>query len=182
VDLVLKSDASVLVYDYRGYGKSNGVSSLQGICADAEHAYDYLTSNEGWKPEQVVNMGFSLGTGPASCMSAKKKCAGTILISPYASLQEVGKHHLPWLYLYPPILWPEPDLNNLEYAKNFHAPVLLMHGERDQLIPYSNSVELKNSISVTNKLLPMPCGHGNLGEVHELVQANIRDFINGLNR
>lgn len=181
-DLVIRAGASVLVYDYRGYGKSTGSPSLKGVCEDSEAAYDFLVHEKGWKPQQLINFGFSLGTGIASNLSQKKVCAGTILSAPYVSLRSVCAKALPWLKFYPSFLWAERDLGCAEYVSSLnHPPILILHGDEDEVIPISNSKALIRIANSPTEFVDLPCGHGDLERAHDLVQAKIIHFVEKLN-
>ncbi|MBX9723133.1 MAG: lysophospholipase [Candidatus Obscuribacterales bacterium] len=180
-DLAIRAGASVLVYDYRGYGKSTGISSLKGICDDSEAAYEFLIREKGWKPQQLINFGFSLGTGIASRLSQRKACAGTILSAPYVSLRAVCANALPWLKFYPSFLWAENDLGCAEYVSSLnHPPILILHGEEDEVIPISNSKALIRIANSPTEFVDMPCGHGDLDRAHDLIQSKISHFVDKL--
>lgn len=110
IQLLLKAGASVFIYDYRGFGRSDGKTSLKGICDDGCAAFDYLVNNEGILNRDIINYGESLGAGVACQVSTVRHGAGLILQSGFCSLRRIGSEVYPWLRLYPAFLFPQPDL------------------------------------------------------------------------
>src|SRR5690349_15528544 len=88
--------SSLLIIDYRGYGKSEGRPSEQGVYRDADAAYEWLTG-EGYAPRQIVAHGESLGTAVAVDLAARKPCAGVVLEMPFNSAARVAAGILPLL-------------------------------------------------------------------------------------
>lgn len=142
VELLLRSGASVFVYDYQGYGKSTGHSTLSGICRDGVSAYDYLVNQRGIAQDEIIAYGQSLGTGVACFVASQRKCAGIILQSGYASLARLGDDMCPLFSLYPDCLRFNQRLDNLACLQKPHPPLLLLHGMKDSLIPCSHSEDL----------------------------------------
>jgi uncharacterized protein len=132
----LQMDRSVLLYDYEGYGKSTGKATVEGICHDGETVYQWLIEERGYKPNQIVNVGISLGTGVASTVAERHPCAGVVLLAPYTSLHQLARHHLPWLNLYSDWLLDYPELGSKRMMTSaHHPPVLMLHGIDDSIIP-----------------------------------------------
>ena len=122
---------SVFLFDYRGYGRSRGTPSEPGLARDALAAYNVLVEQRGVPPERIVLFGESLGAAVAGDLAAQRRCAGLILESPFPSVAAVARAHyglpLNWLLRarYP----------LAERLPRVHAPVLVLHGDRDDIIP-----------------------------------------------
>jgi uncharacterized protein len=144
---------SVLLYDYRGFGRSSGSPSWQGICQDGQTAYNYLVQKEQLPPSAIINFGVSLGTGPASYVSAANPCGGLILISPYCSLRQAGKENLAYLNLYPDVALPGPDISTISVIGRVKAPVLIIHGMKDPLLNVAHARRLYAQISSAKRLV-----------------------------
>src|SRR5262249_23113222 len=88
----------VLLFDYRGYGRSEGsVADEQALNRDADAAYDYVTSERGVRPDQLALYGASLGTTMAIDLAARKECAALVIESGLSSASDLASALLPWL-------------------------------------------------------------------------------------
>jgi uncharacterized protein len=138
----IKSGCSVLLYDYEGFGRSEGAPSNPGVIKDGEAAYDFARNTLGLKPHQIIHFGISLGTGVACQVAKTREACAVVLLSPYTSLRKVAKELWPMLDYYPAVLFP-PDLKTTDFvASNKTVPVFLVHGARDRMIPVHHSDEL----------------------------------------
>ena len=116
---------SVLAYDYRGYGLSEGRPTEKNTYEDIEAAYSFLTENAGVSPDKIIPYGRSIGGGPAVYLASRKQVAGVILQSAFTSAYRVMTHI--------PIL-PFDKYNNLARIKKINRPVLIMHGTEDTIV------------------------------------------------
>lgn len=124
---------SIFIFDYRGYGKSEGTASEEGTYADARGALDWLKKN-GWESERMVYFGRSLGAGVAVQMALEKKPAGLVLETPFPSVPAMGRHHYPFLYFL--LGWAvQARYNNLEKIPRIRVPLLIFQGDRDIIVP-----------------------------------------------
>lgn len=118
---------------YRGYGGSTGQPSERANVADARLAYDALIA-EGVAPEDIIVYGESLGTGIAVQLAAEKPVGGIILDAPYTSLVDVAGAVYPFL----PARWLMTDrYETMSYIGRVKAPLLVMQGEQDEVVPIS---------------------------------------------
>jgi len=85
LNLLTKTGASVFIYDYEGFGKSEGLPTIDGICENGLTVYDYLIEKQGIKPESLIVYGESLGTGVAMYLADEKPVGGVILQSGFSS-------------------------------------------------------------------------------------------------
>ncbi len=129
--VLLASGASVFTYEPRGFGKSEGTPTIASICQDGESAYDYVSKTLGYKSEQIVLFGVSLGTTVATHVSTVRSACGLILQSGFSSLEDIAYEKVPFLRIYPAFLFPQsPALNNVDIVgiSSTHVPLLVMHG------------------------------------------------------
>jgi fermentation-respiration switch protein FrsA (DUF1100 family) len=147
IELQLRAGLSVFIYDYRGFGRSEGLPDLRGICDDGCAAFDYLVKNENISPNQIINYGESLGTGVACQVSKTRPGAGLILQSGFSSLRKIGAEVVPLLRIYPKELFPQPVLDNLEVVRQKHPPLLILHGTQDTVVPYPHGQEMFSQAS-----------------------------------
>ena len=182
VGLLMQAGSSVFLYDYQGYGLSEGSVSLQGICDDGLAAYDFLVKDEGYAPQQIILYGESLGAGVACQIAAKRPSAGLILQSGFASLQRISKEVLPFVRIYPSFLFPRPELDNLQVLSQEHPPLLILHGRLDTLVPFSHAQELYELAKDPKQLVQLPnAGHNDIsGMEPQLYLEAVRGFLASL--
>ncbi len=162
----------VFAVEYPGYGLNAGQSpSETSLFAVAEAALDHLERKLGVAVKDVVLMGQSLGTGVATEMALRGRGSAVVLISPYTSIDALGAHWLPGI---PSSLVVDDHFDNLAKAPRVRAPVLIVTGLHDPLIPPSMSEELAASFPHAT-LLWVRTGHHNdlfaLGRRRALVAA-----------
>lgn len=166
VSLLLKAGASVFIYDYQGFGKSQGSPSLEGICADGMAAYEYVVQHRSVKPADIVLFGESIGTGVACAIASEKMYGGIILQSPYTDLPTIAKEKLKHLQVYPDWLFPATRLDNLAVLRQPHPPLLLVHGKQDQIVPIAHSLQLLNQSAEPKTMTLLPnAGHNDIYSV-----------------
>ena len=121
----------VFMLAYRGFSGSTGKPTETNIVADALMAYDALA---GFTPQdsKIIVYGELLGTGVAVQVAAKRRPDGVVLESPFSSAVDVGAY----LYPYLPVHWLLKDrFESINYIKDVKAPLLVLHGERDRIVP-----------------------------------------------
>jgi fermentation-respiration switch protein FrsA (DUF1100 family) len=169
-------NASVLVFDYRGYGKSEGTPSEAGILADARAARRWLANRTGVSEADIVMAGKSLGGGVAVDLAAKDGARALILESTFTSLPEVATNHLPWL----PAQWlMNTRLNSLAQIGNYHGPLLQSHGDTDQTVPYELGRKLFEAANEPKRFVILPGGGHNDLPAREYMQI-LDEFIASL--
>jgi uncharacterized protein len=124
---------SVFLFDYRGYGKSQGPRpSEQGFYLDAIGAYDYLTRVRMIKPERLIIFGRSLGAAVAADLATRKAAAGIILESAFPSIEAVAKYYYGGL----PVHWLlGAEFRLIDRIATLSPPKLIIHGDQDDIIP-----------------------------------------------
>ena len=124
---------SVLMYDYRGYGTSDGAPSYRNALDDADAAYRWLVEERGIAPKQIIAHGRSLGGALAVWIASRHETGGLIMECSFASAFRVRTR---W-----PLL-PWDKFNNVKAIKKAECPVLLIHGKDDEIIPFWHAQEL----------------------------------------
>lgn len=128
-----KAGASVLMYDYRGYGQSSGSPTEEGTYRDGEAAYLWLTQVKGVPPERIVLYGESLGCGVAAELALRRKAAGLILESGFTSTVDMARVILPFL----PVSWMVLfRYDSLAKIPRIRIPLLVMHSPTDDVVPF----------------------------------------------
>jgi hypothetical protein len=126
---IVAAGSSVLMLDYRGYGKSSGRPSDYGLGRDSEAGFIYLLG-KGYRAEQIILHGESLGTAVAIDLASRRPCAGLILEAPFTSASDVAGTVVPILG---PLL--VRSFNSLPKIRWIRMPMLFMQGDRDEVVP-----------------------------------------------
>jgi hypothetical protein len=125
--------AAVLIFDYRGYGRSEGQPSERGILADARAARAWLALRCGIPQREIVVMGESLGGAVAVDLAACDGAKALVLQNTFNALPDVAGYHLPWL----PVRWlMHTRLDSAAQIGRYHGPLLQCHGDADRTVPY----------------------------------------------
>lgn len=127
-----------LVAEYRGYSGLPGKPSEAGLYTDGRATIDALKSR-GVKSENIILFGHSLGTGVAVQMAEEFHVGGLILLAPYSSIPEIAQIQYPYL---PAKVLVRDRYENVKKIRNIHAPILIVNGSIDQLIPPSQGKQL----------------------------------------
>ena len=123
---------SVFLFDYRGYGRSEGEPDEEGIYQDTEAAYEFLTEQRQISPQRVVLLGRSLGSAPAARLSTRVPHAGMILVSPLPSAKRMARRMFAGL----PVDWfGTAKFPVIEWVAQRKRPLLVIHGNLDQVVP-----------------------------------------------
>lgn len=131
--------ADVLLFDYRGYGKSTGTPSEEGLYKDARAAYDWLVNEKKIDPNRIIIVGQSLGGGVALQLAGEVDHKMLILESTFTCMCDVVDN----LFCGAPMGgFCHEKFPNLERIQSYKKPVFLSHGDRDRLIPYSQAEQL----------------------------------------
>ncbi|GIW41987.1 MAG: alpha/beta hydrolase [Candidatus Binatia bacterium] len=129
---------SVFLFDYRGYGQSEGRPDEKGLYADARAALRTLEGLEGVDPARIVYFGRSLGTAVAIDLALERPPLGLVLESPFTSLRGMAATMVPRPLA---ALFPEA-FDNAGKIPRVSSPVLILHGDRDEIVPYAHAREL----------------------------------------
>jgi uncharacterized protein len=136
---------TVLMVEYRGYGRNAGRPSEEGLITDALAGYKYL-KERGYK---VVVHGFSLGTGVALGLADKVQVDGVILEAPFYSMRTLVQETIPIL---PTGVMLRNRFPSNKRIRRLHKPLLVLHGTNDKTIPYQHSQKLVKDANETNKV------------------------------
>jgi pimeloyl-ACP methyl ester carboxylesterase len=149
---------SMLIFDYPGFGRSEGSPTEQGCYDAADAAYDWLIEQKRIPPEEIVVLGKSLGGGIATDLASRRDCRALVLVMSFTSIPDVGQHLLP---LVPAKLLMRNRFDNLAKIEKCRCPVYLAHGADDWKIPASHSEKLRDAVKGRCRYHCMPgVGHG----------------------
>lgn len=157
---ITAAGSSLLLLEYRGYGKSEGRPSEKGLYADADAGYRHLI-DAGYGPERLVLHGESLGTAVAVDLAARRPCAGVVLEAPFTSGRDVAARVLPLIG--PLLIWSFDSKPKIPFIR---APVLVLHGDRDEVIPFDLGRALFQAAREPKQFWTVTgAGHNNILEV-----------------
>ena len=148
------------VLDYRGYGKSEGeILSQNQFYSDVEIAYDSLCKD--YEEQNIIIVGYSIGTGPAAMLAAKSDAKHLILLAPYYSMVDMMNNQYPFI----PDYFLEYKLKTYEFIPKVSPPISIFHGDADEIIYYGSSVKLKEHFSSKDELITLTGQlHGGMNE------------------
>lgn len=174
-----KLKINIFAIDYREYGRSEGSVSEEGTYRDALAAYDYLTTRSEVDPSRVILFGQSLGAAVAVDLALHREAAGVILEAPFASIKEMARVAFPWLPIGSLL---STRFDNLSKIARIGAPLLIIQGDRDEVIPYSQGRKVYEAAGEPKAFYTVPgAGHNDIYLVGgEAYFKAMSDFIRAL--
>jgi len=133
IEQLRATGANAVIFDYRGYGRSEGRPSEAGILRDARGARLAAAKRADIDPRDVVLLGRSLGGAAMVDVAAELPTRGLVLECTFTSIPDVAAHHFPWLPVRP---FMRTQLNAAAKISRYHGPLLASHGTRDTVVPY----------------------------------------------
>jgi uncharacterized protein len=168
-------EASVFIFDYRGYGKSEGSPNESGLIADGIAAQNWMADRLGVATEEIVLMGRSIGGGVAVAVAAQQGAKALVLENTFASMVDTAAGLYRWL---PVRLVMRNRYDSLARIANYKGPVLQTHGDADSIVPIAQGRQLFEAIPSKNKsFLAWPNGMHNDPQPTEYLEK-LRDFLN----
>lgn len=160
----------LLLVEYPGYGRSEGLPSQESITRAFTAAFDMLVKRSDTDPGRIVLLGRSLGGGAVCQLAAVRPCAALILMSTFTSARSFAKN-----YLVPGFLVRDP-FDNLAVVKKHAGPVLIMHGQRDEVIPYDHGRKLHEA-APQGAMITYSCGHNDFPPNQKIFEADVAGFL-----
>ena len=159
--------------DYPGYGLSDGSPDEEGCYRNVHRLYDWLVESCGFKPEDIIVNGFSIGTGPATELAATRPCGGLILEAPFLSAPRVVTR----VRILP--IDPFPNLKRIGAVK---CRVLMIHGTKDSVVPYSQGQALFKLANEPKRFVSVAdCDHNEIAAEmgSEDYLKLVKEFVDG---
>jgi len=166
---------SVMMFDYRGYGRSEGTPTAKGILEDGRAACAELAERAGVKESDLVLMGRSLGGAVVVPLAVEIHARGLILQSTFSSLKEVAESH------YPKLAWvvPADKLNSASLIPQYKGALLESHGTADRTVPYRSGKKLFDAANEPKQWVTIPGGDHNDSQTPEYYKT-LNAFIERL--
>jgi fermentation-respiration switch protein FrsA (DUF1100 family) len=146
---------SVLAYDYRGYGKSEGQPNEVGVYHDGRAAYDSERAR-GTAAERIVCFGESLGGAVSIYLATQRACAGVAVVSTFTNLRAVARSHFG-----PLALFAGSRFDSLARVHTLKVPLLIAHGDRDEIVPFELGEQLYAAAPEPKQFLRIGGAHHN---------------------
>lgn len=169
-EVYLHLEYDVFILDYRGFGKSESdIKNEKQLYEDVQLGYNYLKNK--FNQNQIIVVGYSIGTGAASYLANKNSPKLLILQAPYYNLTEIGKIRMPFV----PSFLLKYKFENNKNIQNTKCPVYIFHGDADKTIFYEDAVKLKNHLKPTDEYITLK------GQGHNGVNENL-EFLRKLEK
>ena len=168
---------SLLLVNYRGYGRSEGRPGERALFADGLRLYDWARARSDVDPEHVAAMGRSLGGGVAVHLAAERPLVGVVLVTPFDSLTAVAQHHYPWL----PVRWLlRHPFDALGRAPTVRTPMLCLVAGRDRVIPPVHAARLYDAWAGAKRWVEFPGADHNGISAERGYWPAIADFLTSI--
>jgi len=139
INILYNLGLNCFIFDYRGYGNSEGKPSEEGTYLDVRAAYKWLTKEKEISPDDIIVFGRSLGGSIAAQLASKVKVGALIIESAFTSYVDIGKKFYPYM----PVRWfARFSYRTVDYVKDVHCPVMIIHSRNDETIPFEFGLEL----------------------------------------
>jgi fermentation-respiration switch protein FrsA (DUF1100 family) len=171
-----KIGVSILAVDYRGYGRSEGKPDETGMYRDADAAYVYLEHQRHFRAQDIIIYGHSLGGAVAIDLASRRPCGGIIVQSSFTNVRAMARR----MFLIPLIEYAaKARFDSIQKIRDVHAPILIVHGTRDDVVPFAMGQQLFQSALEPKRFYPIEgAGHNDLMEVGgEHYLACLRRFV-----
>ncbi|MCB1916182.1 MAG: alpha/beta hydrolase [Rhodocyclaceae bacterium] len=147
---------SVLIFDYRGYGESEGAPDEQGTYRDAHAAWRHLREARGVPADDIIVFGRSLGAAVAAWLAARERPRAVILESAFTSAAALGAEYYPWL---PVDRLLRHRYDTLAQVAEVRAPLLVVHSRDDEIVPFHHALAVFDVAAEPKRLLEIRGGH-----------------------
>ena len=166
------------IFDYRGYGNSQGKPSEEGIYLDAEAAYKWLTEEKKIPPGNIIIFGRSLGGSIAAHLAGKVKAAALIVESTFTSYADIGRKFYPYM----PVRWfARFSYSTIDFIRNVNCPVMLIYSRNDEIVPFEFGPELYEAANEPKEFVEIFGSHNDgflvSGEIYKDAWANWLKFL-----
>ena len=168
-------NATVLIFDYRGYGKSEGRPHEKGVVSDGKAAHRWLAERTGVDTSDVVLIGRSLGGGVVVASAAELGARALVLQSTFARMVDTAAELYPWL---PVRLVMRNRYDSLAHIAKYDGPILQSHGTDDELVPYHHAQKLFAAANSNRKEWIDVPGGGHCTPQPRDYYGQLRDFLN----
>lgn len=178
INILNKLGLSCFIFDYRGYGNSEGAPSEEGTYLDALAAYNWLRNTKRTREERIIVFGRSLGGSIAAQLATKVRVGGVVIESSFTSYADIAARFCPYM---PARRFARFSYRTLDYIKEIHCPVLIVHSRNDEIVPFEFGVALYEAANEPKEFVEILGGHNDgflvAGEVYNDAWAKWVTFL-----
>jgi len=171
---------SCFIFDYRGYGHSQGKANEEGTYLDVEAAYKWLTKEKKIPPDNIIVFGRSLGGSIAAYLASKVEIRALIIESTFTSYADIGRKFYPYM----PVRWfASFGYRTIDYIKDVHYPAMLIYSRNDEVVPFDFGLELYEAANEPKKFVEIFGSHNDgfliSGEIYKKAWIKWLKFLEG---
>ena len=168
------------IFDYHGYGDSQGKPSEEGTYLDAEAAYKWLTEEKKTPAENILIFGRSLGGSVAAQLASRVKAGALIIESAFTSYADIGKKFYPYM----PVRWfARFRYRTIDFIKDVHCPVMMLYSKNDEVVPFEFGSELYEAANGPKEFVEIFGSHNDgflmSGEMYKEAWVKWLKFLEG---
>jgi len=157
INILCNLGLNCFIFDYRGYGNSEGKPTEEGTYIDATAAYKWLTEEKKISPpDDIIIFGRSLGGSIAAQLASKVEARALIIESGFTSYVDMGRKFYPYM---PVRFFASYGYSTIDYVKEVHCPVMLIHSRNDEIVPFEFSLELHEAANEPKELIEISGSH-----------------------
>ncbi len=139
INILYNLGLNCFVFDYRGYGSSEGKISEEGTYLDVRAAYKWLTEEKKVSPDDIIIFGRSLGGSIAAQLASKVQAKALVVESAFTSYVDIGRKFYPYM----PVRWfARFSYRTIDYVRDVRCPVMMIHSRNDEVVPFEFGLEI----------------------------------------
>jgi len=166
------------IFDYRGYGNSEGKPGEEGTYLDVMAAYKWLTEEKKISPADIIIFGRSLGGSIAAQLASKVEARALIIESAFTSYVDIGRKFYPYM----PVRWfARFSYKTIDYIRDVLCPVMIIHSRNDEIVPFEFGLELYEAANEPKEFVEIFGGHNDgflvSGEIYRNAWRNWLKFL-----
>ena len=178
INILNELGLNCFIFDYRGYGSSEGKPSEKGTYLDAESAWNWLRQTQKIDPDKIILFGRSLGGSIAANLADNVNARGLIIESAFTSYVDIGKKFYPYM---PVRLFAAFSYNTIDYIDQVTCPVMIIHSRGDEVIPFEFGLQLYDAASEPKQFMEIFGSHNDgflsSGEIYKQGWTQWLDFL-----
>lgn len=155
-EFIMHQGADILLWDYRGYGRSTGSPTEQNLYDDADACFNWLQSDKGFRPQDIIIFGRSLGGAVAIDLARRERSGGLVVESAFTTAADMGHKVFPFL----PVRWLlRFKFNSIDKIGDVNVPIVVAHSPNDEIVPYKMGRALFEAATAPKRFVKLSGGH-----------------------